>query len=215
MRWGLLVLLLICSGCGRPAVSPGPVIDQADGEILAEAGEITTIEQATAKVAQLAARLAAAKASLKELEEAKQAAQLRALKATAWWIAGIAMVGTLLCIAAAVFLPVARRLLLTGAGAGFALMVAALTLSYILPYLVWVGMGLALVGVIGSIWYLWKLATVQKETALVGVQALKTLDGIDHQQAETIKTSAAIRQTGAGIYNAIRGLVLPLKEATE
>lgn len=207
-----LTALLLANGCSRWGGDvPELPVSEEDQAVTEELSQTSTLEEARAAYANLIGRAKAAEAKVKALE--KQAAQERIekLQAIAWWVASTCLLVGLGCVAAAIFFSVARRLLLAGAIASFGTMALALLMVDLLPYLVWVGAAIGLIGAGGVIWYLWRLKKMDSEHARVGTQALAELHKHDDAKAEGIKSEAALRQEKAGILADVRRQVEPFK----
>ena len=202
----LLVLAAFLSlvGCVRAGPPPGTPVDGQDAAVIDEMAGITTPEQMAKKVAELRARLAAALAQQKALEQEALAARVRLLQATSWWVAGISLLACLACVAAAVVFSVARKLLISCAAASAAVLVLAITLGYVIPYLVFVGLAVGLLGLVALVLYLFKLRSLTSESFRVGTAALAELDQRNHPVAEQIKEEAEDRQKKTGLLTVVR-----------
>lgn len=216
----LLVLfvfaVLVAAGCSsRPEVSDILPENEADKAVMNDGAGIETLEDARKVYINLKTRAEAAEARVKVMEEQAQAERMEALKSTCWWVAGIAFFAALICIAAAFFLETARKLLLTGAGACFGIMILSIMVSYSLPYVAtaapFVAIGIGLLGLVGAIWYFLRLARVKAEHVQVGVEALYQLRAVDIDKAKAIKAKARERQKEHHLYNEISGAVRKVK----
>lgn len=221
----LLALILLVSGCAtRPEDIPGQVPGSSGDVPVAPPGDDPDIGTIEHQIAALKGQLAAKEAQLEAVEAQQQAARQRRLQYTAWWVAGLSMLAALGCLAAAMFFSVARKILLTAAASGFVLMIAALTLSYLIPYLVWVGVGFAVIFLIMILWYLYKQWVVVNETSSVGVEALDELLNLANggpspealqqkalQAAKRIKDDARKRQAFLGVYKDVKKILEPHK----
>lgn len=220
-RFLLLILTLgalgALGGCYRPSppVQP-PAVNAADQQTIDDGANIETLEDARKALVQLKTRAAAAEARVKVMEEQAQAERLERLKATCWWVAGIAFFASLICVAAAFFLETARKLLLTGAGAGFGIMTLSIMVSYTLPYMAtaapFVALGLGVLGILGAVGYFMRVAKVKDEHVQVGVEALYRLDNLNHDEAEKIKDESRKRQEEKRLHDEISAKVKKVKK---
>lgn len=215
MRWLLILTIipvLFVAGCSvRAAPNPGPILDNTDQAVTDELKDVTSIEEVQKKVAELSARYSAAKAQLEALRAAEQENRVRALQATAWWVAGICLLASLGCVAAAIFSEVGRKLFITGAIAGIVVMSLAIGVSYLIPYLAWVASGLGAAGIAGLVYVLRRSSILHKESAKVGTEALWALQNTSADVAERIKEIASERQKAAGIHKDVVKLIEPYK----
>jgi len=135
------------AGCGRVAIKPPAVTGH---EITAEP---TSLADARLALVEASARLAASKEKVKALEKAQAQARVESHRRTLAWATGLAILGALACGFLAVFLPVMRRRLAMAAVGCAAVIVIAQAISAALPWLPFVGAGLALVVLAGGLWY--------------------------------------------------------------
>lgn len=218
--WLLFLILpaLFLGGCWRaPAEPPQPgPLNDADAAVMGDSAQIETLEQARKVYIELKTRAKAAEARVKVMEEQAQAARLEALKATCWWVAGIAFFAAIICVAAAFFLETARKLLLTGAGAGFGIMVLSIIVSYMLPYAAtaapFVAIGLGVSGIGLAVWYFMRIAQVKNEHVQVGVEALYRLSAFSDKEAEAIKEQARKRQEQKRLHDEVAAAVRKVKK---
>lgn len=198
-------------------VTDPPPVNEADQVVMDDGAGIETLEDARKVYINLKTRAEAAEARVKVMEEQAQAERLESLKSTCWWVAGIAFFAAILCVAAAFFLETARKLLLTGAGAGFGIMLLSIMVSYVLPYAAtaapFVAIGLGLLGIGGAVVYFMRVANVKQELSLTGIAALDQLDKLNHDKAESIKDAARKRQEARRLHDEISSTVRKLKDA--
>lgn len=231
----LLLVLLFCCSCGRWVdLRKSKPLNELDKTVQEENSGVETIEEAEQIVAELRSRLAGAEANLKAMEEAQQRARIRALQSTSYWIAGISMLVVFGCVAALIILAVqgiavGRKLLIGGAVTGVAVCALALAFVYLIPYLVWIGIGLLGCGILAGIWYFHRVMSLNQEHAKVGVDALYALKQIRDSNGDVaqdvkdkaacdlarIKADARHRQAAKGIYNDIRKIIQHHKKVLE
>lgn len=222
----IFVLILVITGCGRPApINPGKIYDNLDEEIVRESNSTDTIEEKEKKVAELEARLAAAEADLRASEKAAMAAKLRRIQTMAYWMAGICGAVGLLCTAIFIILMIqgiciGRKLIVAIGIASYAVACVSLFAGKYIEYWQWVGGGLLLSGVIYGIWYFYRMATINQEHAQFGTEALQKLiqikdsdkssDEIKNEATKAIdyiKNEARKRQAKKGVYNDIHKII--------
>jgi hypothetical protein len=183
---------------------------------MGDSAQIETLEEARKVYIDLKTRAEAAEARVKVMEEQAQAERLERLKATCWWVAGIAFFAAIVCVAAAFFLETARKLLLTGAGAGFGIMILSIIVSYVLPYAAtgapFIAIGLGVIGLGAAVWYFMRVAKVKAEHIQVGVEALYRLNAISDKEAEEIKEKARKRQEEKKLHDEISASVRKVKK---
>jgi ABC-type multidrug transport system fused ATPase/permease subunit len=98
-------------------------------------------------------------------------ARLERIQATCYWVAGIAIFLGLIAGGIAIFLPLVRKWAIMGALAAVAVAALAIFLSWLIPFLVWVGSVLAGGGLVSAlIWWL-----KDHKTATQVVQAVEAL----------------------------------------
>ena len=135
MRYLLLIVVpLVLSGCFRPSV-PEMATPALAATPTAASGE--TLATAREALVYYEARVAA-------LESAAAAERLEWQRTLLSWASGIALLCALLCIAAAVFVPVAKKTLITAAIACIGVVITAYLLGQVLVYLPIIGIGAAL-----------------------------------------------------------------------
>jgi len=87
----------------------------------------------------------------KELDEARLTEQRHRL----YWVMGWSLLAALGCVAGAIYLTGVRKYFIYGFFTCIAVAALALTLSFILPYLIWIGLGLLVAGGL-FVLYCWK-----------------------------------------------------------
>ncbi len=196
MRFLIVCAVALClSGCGGCRGLPSrPMADVAKHLETVAAPNSTPLTAANDKVATIEGELAKAKAERDEVRYAS-------LRRLAFTIAGIAFLATCGAIAAAIFLPVFRAQLLTGATACVAVIVVSLSFEKILNYVPWIA-GAIVLGIIGYlILALAKSRTAIRMTAAAGDEFANALTDLDVDQ---IKQRVSIEQMAAGVHRLIQ-----------
>lgn len=135
-----------CSWGGAPQVVVAPPSAPGATPEKPKTDKPKSIEELERELA--AAKQAEVKAGQK-VEAAEKAlgdARIEAQKTKLYWVMGIAILLSLGCVAGFVYLPGVRKYFVYGFAACIAVAAMAWTLAAILPYLMWIGLGLLAVG---------------------------------------------------------------------
>lgn len=135
------VLALALAGCRAPAPDTQGW-EQVNGVAPGQAGYWQT-----------AADYYAGKA--REAVHNAKAERVRATQARLYWVVGLAMLAALACVVVAVFLPAVRKWAVYACLTAIGIAGLAWFLAWLVPYLVWVGLGLAVLLALAAVIY-WK-----------------------------------------------------------
>lgn len=95
-----------------------------------------------------------------------------ALEVKAWWFVGIMGAAALAAAALAVFVPATARWAVRAALAAAACAALALAFAALLPWLLWIGLGLVVVGLIAAIVW-WRLDAKSRDQVVTAVEGIK------------------------------------------
>ncbi len=179
MRYFILILCLVfCAGCPEttddkkpetPPITPGgntPVQTTNTRIHDAEIAKAKAVEEGD-KVAILQAEKALAMLYMAEAEDEadaykKQVARLTkeirqeredVLAVRCYWFAGIMGLLTFVGIGLAIWLPLFRQRAATFAAACASLAALAIFAAWLIPYLIWIGAGIAILGGVAAVWW--------------------------------------------------------------
>jgi hypothetical protein len=149
----LCVCALFLAGCPGPAQLANP--PAATGGAPAPASAPSSVAEAEKALADAQRDLEAAKLRVKQAETDLRNVQISSARHKLWAVVFGAILGALGCVAGFIWLPGVRKFFAYGFFACVAVAALALTLAAILPYLIWIGIGLALV-LAGFGFYCWR-----------------------------------------------------------
>jgi hypothetical protein len=198
MRYFLLTALAFTVGCSGHGCSPEkraiddqPALETRKPEDPGERIEALEkrLADATARgdeIARLsvlkdivAERLRQAEASVSALKTEKDSAdkalgeaRIEASRTKLWWFVGIMSVASAALVALAIFVPSVAKWSVRGAAACGAVAALAAFVSWLLPYLFWVGLALLIVGLVSAIVY-WRLDAKSRDQVVKAVDDLK------------------------------------------
>lgn len=123
------------------------------------------LRQAETEVANL-------KTQSKEADKALGAARTEAAQTKLWWFVGIMGVACAALVALAIFVPSVAKWSVRGAVACGATAALAAFISWLLPYLFWIGLAILVIGLISVIVY-WRLDAKSRDQVVKAVEGLK------------------------------------------
>lgn len=112
------------------------------------------------------------KAQNTEADKALGAARTEAAQTKLWWFVGIMGVASAALVALAIFVPSVAKWSVRGAVACGATAALAAFISWLLPYLFWIGLGLLVIGIISVIVY-WRLDAKSRDQVVKAVEDMK------------------------------------------
>jgi hypothetical protein len=124
------------------------------------------------KLRQAETDVIALKAQKNEADKAVDAARIHAAQVKLWWFVGIMGVACAALVALAIFVPSVAKWSVRGAVACGATAALAAFISWLLPYLVWIGIALLVAGVASCIVY-WRLDAKSRDQVVKAVDDLK------------------------------------------
>lgn len=192
----LLCALFMCGWTGCPDSKreedkPLPAVEQSKPESPAE--RIKALEKKLAdavsrgdEIARLSAlkdivserlrqaetEVASLKSQSAEADKALGAARTEAAQTKLWWFVGIMGVACAALVALAIFVPSVAKWSVRGAVACGATAALAAFISWLLPYLFWIGLAILVIGLISAIVY-WRLDAKSRDQVVKAVDGLK------------------------------------------
>lgn len=167
--WFAILVLLLVAICYLALT--------ACGDARPQASTLPAVEKPTPATA--ADRLTAAQAALRQAHVDVQLAQAAlddertaAAQEKVWWFAGFMGVLALASAGLAIFVPSIARWAVRLAIAAAAVGSLAVFAAWLLPYLWWIGGGLSLIGIVGTIIY-WRLDAKSRDQVLHAVDEIK------------------------------------------
>lgn len=160
----LAIPLLWVSGCS------GEVRPVASG-VTAPGVEAPAVIDAETRLRKAQEDLRNAKAEVRAATDALADERTNAAQAKVYWFAGILGVLALSAAAVAIFVPSVAKWALRLSLAAASTAALAVFAAWLLPYLWWIGVGIAIVGIIGAIIY-WRLDSKSRD------QVVQAFDGI-------------------------------------
>lgn len=153
----VLPLFLILVGC--PGQGPGKPTG-LDGELVPQ-----TVKQLEAENARLRQAL---RVNEQQLDDARLAEHRNKLN----WVVGVAGVAALAFTALAIFLPAFKRWAIMGVIASIVVAALAMALSWLLPYLLWIGLAVLGIMVSVAVWY-WRQDAKSRDQIVAAVNTYK------------------------------------------
>lgn len=117
------------------------------------------------------------KAQTKEADKALGEARTEAAQTKLWWFVGIMGVASAALVALAIFVPSVAKWSVRGAVACGATAALAAFVSWLLPYLFWVGLAILVIGLVSAIVY-WRLDAKSRD------QVVKAVDDFKHRMPD-------------------------------
>lgn len=124
------------------------------------------------KLRQAETEVATLKAQSKEADKAISEARTEAAQVKLWWFVGIMGVASAALVALAIFVPSVARWSVRGAVACGAVAALAAFISWLLPYIFWIGLALLIIGIVSVIVY-WRLDAKSRDQVVKAVDDLK------------------------------------------
>lgn len=154
-----LLSFVLLAGCGERTP-----IDPAVGEKPAVTKPVS-VDEWKAIVQQKETELRDAKASL-------ESARIDVVQTKLWWFVGIMAFVALAGVALSIFVPAVARWALRASAASAAVAALAATVSWLLPWLVWIGGAVALIAGLAALWY-WRTDAKSRDQVVKAVDAIK------------------------------------------
>lgn len=158
LKWIAILGIAGCllAGCfpSRASLgSPLPSAPQFEGESKPSA-------ELRVHIAALETQLKSEKTRLAELENASLRSLLK-------WVSALSILGAIACTAGMFWLPVLKKTLALGAVSFVAVLAVAMTIQWLLPYLVWVGLVMLATGAVVGLLYFARHANTLRQVSCV------------------------------------------------